>query len=401
MAREIDRVSPIPAPKEVPHYEGASIPLDNINVLNQPRQTFENIDYLAQDIAQKNILNPLTVAELGLKEAQEYIDTINEIWQTQHTIEELKTANGNGKFYILIAGERRLRACKKLDTDGCFDCCDTYGKGPCYERHFGSRNVEVRLMRNFNALEAISTQASENTHMRVPPEEEAHFYDRFYKVRKMQDKSYTVTRFARSVGRSPDTIAGAIRYCKLPDEIQDHVCEGRLNYGMAVELQRAREGLELNEFDLRYWMNRALLSGTRVDDFRKTVSREIEMKKTNQSLLGLFTEAQERDMKKQYIRKVVEEAMVAGNWRFIHYFDTLIRLFEEGQLGLDDSPFSLGSPRRSYKALLDKEEELIPHLQLVVSNTRLSRDAAAVSRSKSLISEIDDSEVEEVDIFPA
>nr|MBI5455832.1 hypothetical protein [Candidatus Levybacteria bacterium] len=61
MERRVPGQTPIDAkPAEIPHYEGMFIPLSAVNVLNQPRQRFENIDLLAQDIARKNILNPLT-----------------------------------------------------------------------------------------------------------------------------------------------------------------------------------------------------------------------------------------------------------------------------------------------------------------------------------------------------
>ena len=44
--------------KYIPNY----IPLDVINVLNQPRQTFEELDIMAQSIADHGLLNPLNVA---------------------------------------------------------------------------------------------------------------------------------------------------------------------------------------------------------------------------------------------------------------------------------------------------------------------------------------------------
>ncbi len=385
MLRELDK-GPQPKTKEMPRYEGAFIPIDNINVLNQPRHKFENIELLAQDIARKNILNPLTVAELDAGQAQDYLDTINEIWQAQHTLEELRPTDGKGTYYILIAGERRFRACKHLDSRGCFDCQEHYGAGPCYQRHFGNRNVEVRLMRNFDALEAISTQASENTHMRVPPEEEALFYDKFYRVKRKLDPNYSVAHFARDVGRSPDTITAAVRFCRLPQEIQDFVRNETLSYGIAVELERARENLNLDEAGLDFWTVKAIISRVTVPEFHKMVSGEIERQRNNQSVLGLFSQIQEEDMRKTYFKRVVAREMINGIWQFINYFQKVEGLFEEGKLGSNDSPFSLRSPLRVYKTMISLEKRLLPHFRGLLTDAELEEAESVIDESDSLIS---------------
>ncbi len=44
-------------------YEQAKLPIGAINVLPQPRKTFEEIDSLADDITSKGIMNPSLVDE--------------------------------------------------------------------------------------------------------------------------------------------------------------------------------------------------------------------------------------------------------------------------------------------------------------------------------------------------
>lgn len=407
MARERDIPTPLSAPKEMPHYEGAFIAINNINVLNQPRQTFLDIDLIAQDIARKNLLNPLTVAELDRAQAQEYIDTINEIWGTNHTIDELKQAEGENieeKYYILIAGERRLKALKQLDTVGCFDCQEAFGKGPCSTRHphvFKDGNkIEARLMRNFDALTAIDTQASENTHLRPAPQEEALFYDRYYKLKKRINSKYTIAQFSRDVGKSPDTITSALRFCKLPDEIQEFVANGTISYGIGVELQRAREALGLDGLDLKYWLLKAITERFSVAEFSKAVSAEIEMKNSNQTMLGIFDQTQEEEMKKAHRKKIVERNTINMLWGYLSYFNKVLSLFEDGSLGKKDSPFSVRSPLRVYRAVITQEKRLLPHLKGLLTQEEFEETVNVLEASENLISALELTESEETQVFP-
>lgn len=60
-----------------PYFKSMRLPLNIINVLPQPRKTFEEINFLANDIAQKNLYNPLTIACFDREHCQKYIEPIN------------------------------------------------------------------------------------------------------------------------------------------------------------------------------------------------------------------------------------------------------------------------------------------------------------------------------------
>jgi ParB-like chromosome segregation protein Spo0J len=147
-----DRALKNAAAERAPSFVGAYISLLAINVLEQPRQTFEEIATLAQSIADRKLLFPPIVAQLERDQAQEYIEMVNGIWDTNHGIADLSPAinkDGQEVFFILLDGERRYRACMYLVNVGCED----HG-APCYDKHFDDGDVEVRLAIGINADDA-------------------------------------------------------------------------------------------------------------------------------------------------------------------------------------------------------------------------------------------------------
>jgi ParB-like chromosome segregation protein Spo0J len=401
MTRETEPTFSIPARQEMLHYVDAHIPLDDINILPQPRKTFEDIDTLAQDLAVHDQLNPLYIAEFTPQQAQAYVDVINQMWKTEHKLDELRYINNKiGRYYILIAGERRYRAFKTLDADGCFNCQDNYGRGPCITRHFPDKKVKASLMVGVDPLEAIGIQAAENIHTPVPPEQEAVFYDAYFRVRKMTDETYTVSRFARDVGRGEGKITSAIKFCRLPEEIQNYVKDKVISYGHAIELQRARETLGLDAAGLDFWTIKVIVNRLRVPELREIVSREIEAQQSNQTLLGLFTQAQEEDMRKSYFKRTVAKESINKIWGFIDYFQTVLNLFENGKLGKKDSPFSERSPLRVFKALIKIEKRLISHLDGLLSEPELVDSQDVLDTSDLLIALLEKRQGDDIKDMP-
>ncbi len=397
------------AQQEISQHITSFILLSAINVLNQPRQTFEEIDSLATSIARKGTIHDINVAEYNQEGAQNYIDTINSIWGTQHSIDELVTVpNKDSKenhYYILIAGERRLRAYKLLASDGCLDCQEKYGKDPCLNSkrhpHFtDDGTIEVKLINQPPPVEAIDIQASENTHMRPPPEEEAVFYDRYFKIKKDIDPSYTIAHFARDVGKSPSAIRDALRFCTLPQDVQTDVRNGDISYGIGVQLQRLKNALELDAEEFNYWVMIAKADKVHVSDFTKRVSEVIESKQTNQTLLGIFDEAQEKEMRKMHIKLVVAKHTVLGLWSFIHYFKRIQKMLESGELGRKESPYSIKSPLRVYKTLITQERELIPHLKDLLDTSEIEEAQKVLKLSEEIILSLEQTTLDETQIFP-
>lgn len=66
--------------KKVPYTtHEEKIPLDLINVLPQPRRTFEEIPLLADDIAAKGLINPITVGLFTPAQCRQYLQVINSV----------------------------------------------------------------------------------------------------------------------------------------------------------------------------------------------------------------------------------------------------------------------------------------------------------------------------------
>ncbi len=111
-------------------------PLD-INTLTQPREVFEGVPELAQSIARIGLISDLHVGVLDEEHTIRYLDAVNERWAQNHTLSELQFLEIKGQkvYLILIAGERRLRACKMLLAEGCPQHQQTEGLKPCFDTH--------------------------------------------------------------------------------------------------------------------------------------------------------------------------------------------------------------------------------------------------------------------------
>lgn len=143
----------------------------------QPRRQFEDRDMeeLVASIKEKGILTPLLVS---------------------------RTTTG----YMLIAGERRLRAAIKA----------------------GLRKVPV-VIRESSPLESLELALIENIHRRdLNPIEEALAYKRW-----LEDSGTTQEALAKKLGKDRTTITNMLRLLNLPMVIQQDLTDGRLTMGHA------------------------------------------------------------------------------------------------------------------------------------------------------------------------
>ncbi len=147
----------------------------------QPRQDFneDNLNELADSIKQKGILQPVLVEPAG-----------------------------EGK-YIIIAGERRVRAAKIA----------------------GLKQIPV-IVKQFSDEEKLEIALIENIQREnLSPIEEAYAYKRLIDISGLNQEE-----IARKVGRKRSTIANALRLLKLPGSIRDALGKGRITSGHARAL---------------------------------------------------------------------------------------------------------------------------------------------------------------------
>ena len=164
------------------HYAEELVPFDQVNVLPQGRKTFDEdeLHNLSDSIAEEGLIQPPLIIRFDPEAAEKYLFVINGLWGTKIRLENLKPTIQQSNdtdsptdpvYYILVAGERRYRSMKILQTVGCSECQETYGEGNCYNRHFAEHPdmLEARVGENVAPIQAIYRQASENIHNSLPP----------------------------------------------------------------------------------------------------------------------------------------------------------------------------------------------------------------------------------------
>lgn len=160
----------------------------------QPRREFaaEELKELAQSIRERGLITPITVTEQGTD-------------------------------YILVAGERRLRACKQLGYDVI----------PAY---FRSVESDEELME----LALIENVQREN----LNPVEEALAYRALIERYGLSQETV-----AERIGKKRSTVSNSLRLLKLPQEIRESLVANEISSGHA----RAILGAETTQAMIRVW----------------------------------------------------------------------------------------------------------------------------------------------------
>jgi hypothetical protein len=352
-------------------YLNKKIPLWAVNILAQPRKTFDDIEELGEGIASDGLINPLTVGRFSHTECKKYLEVLNVIRKTSYSISSLKSIKESEKkyYYLLLGGERRTRGMKLLWKNGCSFCRTEYGQespGECYRRHFGNELVDIRFRPDISPVGAIFSQSLENTHKRVPIYEEAEEYYNFFRFLRMMDPKFPLATFARRVGRSEESVRNALRFCELPESIQNIVKKNNgKHYSLAVETGRLfTSGINPGVAEL--WLFRAIVENKPLNVFKKNISEYLlEINSGQQSLFDIFSEEQEKEYLARRIKKVAAENLVIGTHNSIAYCKQILRLFETESLGLKDSPFSEKSPVKIFSKFVELLEEALPHFQRI------------------------------------
>jgi hypothetical protein len=206
---------------------------------------------------------------------------------------------------------------------------------------------------------------------------------------RQADEEFSMAQFARKVGRSPETVRNAIRFSELPFAVQDYVAKGFVPYGIGVELTRLqRSGIKKSQLD--WWALRAATERKKVPEFRELVTKYLVNQNSGQiDLLGIVTAEEEKLQRRLHIKRTVEANVIQALWSWIHYFQKVRLLFEEGKLGLPDSPFSSRSPRRVFLALVEEIERVLPHFRKIISSKVHAEILNVLGRAKEVVRRMD------------
>ncbi len=166
----------------------------------QPRQAFDEdaLDALAASVAEVGVLQPILVRPLADEDG--------------------------GSVYELIAGERRLRAAKRVGLA-----------------------VVPAIVRNVSDLASMEQAVVENLHRRdLNPLEEAAAYQQL-----LDDFGLTHDQLAKRVGRSRTTVTNLLRLFQLPPSVQKLVRTNALAEGHARALLGVTDRAQLEALAVR------------------------------------------------------------------------------------------------------------------------------------------------------
>lgn len=202
----------------------AEIRLDQLTANpEQPRAHFDEaaLTELAESIRRHGVLQPLLVSE-----------------------------HPNGG-YVVIAGERRLRAAKIA----------------------GLKTVPAVIRERLGARDELALALVENLQRRdLSPLEEARAFEHL-----RSEHGLSQAEIADQVGRNRSTIANALRLLRLPEAIQELIEAGRLSAG------HGRALLAVDDDDWRRdWAQRAVADGLSVRDLERAAATHANQRRSRE-----------------------------------------------------------------------------------------------------------------------
>lgn len=337
-----------------------------VNILPQVRKTFPEAEIveLANDIAEHGLQEPPNIVLFDEGGAIGYINLVNRFWHESVEFESQTSVLVNGvKHYIDLAdGERRSRAIRYLLEHGCDKCLEEAKGKPigdkCFRKHFPTGLVQYSLDIERTPEELFEAQMVCNNHVQPPMPEVVRGWEEYWRYLRQKDEGMSLKQFARKVGRSESTIRSALKYCTLPDMIQELVINKTISYGIALELTRLKDH-KVSDLDLiYYWAAGAVARGDKVDDFRARVSAYIENLNSNQMTLFELTGSASKQR-----RKTIQHHTALNLRGFISYIQSVQRAAKAGVIGSDASPLSDGETIKLVLRAIGEIRDLSPQMR--------------------------------------
>lgn len=215
---------------------------------NQPRTIFddEKIQELAESIKNHGVLQPIIV-------------------------------RSKDKYYEIVAGERRFRACQLLNLD-----------------------TIPAIIKNFDEEEAQTVSLIENLHREdLTAIEEAKAYKAIMEINNLKQED-----LAQKIGKSQSTIANKIRLLNLPSAIQDAILTRKITERHARALLTLKD--EQQQFKV----------------LEKIINKDLTVKETEKYVEKLLNKDKEKP-KGKIISKVSKDTRIAINT--INHAITMVR----------------------------------------------------------------------------
>lgn len=313
------------------------VPLLSIGLLSQIRQTYDEIEAFANELALNGEINPVQVRICGVQDALDHLKIVNQLHGSAHTLFKLEQLEG-GHYAILISGHRRTKAKLHLWLHGCEVCKEAYGEeaiGSCYARHFPLRSgrpyVEVSTYEYISTRAAMSMQCRENIHRAVPAFEQASHYDQWFVLERCWNPDLSAAAFARSIGANVDTVRRAQRYCRLPVSLRNKVEAGQLGYGMALAIGYVADALNFSQEEIEAEVERVILGSLTRHVYERSMRDTVARARAGEaSLFGLGGLAA---LERPERRGVFDRKTVHALHAFSAYFRQVLPLLQGGEMG--------------------------------------------------------------------
>jgi len=216
-----------------------------LNVLTQTRKGMqpEGMDELTRAIEavddngkpRNELFHPIMVNSLDLKHAMQYLEDLNLCHGTNHTLDQLVKGT-DSRYKAVIAGHRRRGATGRL--------IDKYGADPA------ESTVPCSVYENLSFKDALRKQIDENTHQSLSVIEVARAIQSTYRYGIATGDYVSIADCVRDLPFSEDKVRGALKFCELPEVLQEWVEDERLPYGAAVALHPMMDGLRRYHVEL-------------------------------------------------------------------------------------------------------------------------------------------------------
>lgn len=234
----------------------------------------------------------LVVCEFSQPNLEEYLCYVKRLFPDGR--EPQVSQCDNGRYFVLLAGHRRLEALIRLR--------EKFGKEWFYssfyhqmgeEVHHGT--IPVTMYSSLKPCEAVRIMLEENLQRSdVPLPTQAEAVQGMYELAVDRGERLTANDFASRYGMPVSFVANALRFCELPKLLRKAVEDGSFKWGCAIQL--AIIARKLREFG---WdsdrVNQSILelscseaAARTVGQFRSYLQRWVQEQVTRQGVLDGF-----------------------------------------------------------------------------------------------------------------
>lgn len=368
-------------------FSRRTIVLSRINILPQHRIHFPDdlLAALAESLWHDGMFSRPIVARLTRAQAIALIDVKNRLKRdgAPFALDDLVHIDGDpGRFDVLVAGERRVRASRLLREQPGFAARNGREASPlaqAFRKALRRDTITVELAEGawLDPHRFLQLQNKENSYHPPSVEEMAAGYRSWYDQLLLTTPKLTIPAFAQKVGRTADTVRSYFAYLEVDADVRARLKKALGKSSLAQALEYARftrvaRSLEEQRVGDAYDRARGLLTPAREDEIRREcqasaqvfaetllveievhvysaarIRKEIERWREEQlsPQLGLFAaQAAEAERTHRAHRRgrahAIDARLTASLSLFQKFVERITERFERGELGLPTSPFA-------------------------------------------------------------